>query len=68
MTSQNPLVDIPSPKLSRDSTPALMRPVNPAAETRVWNTKHLGLRLAADFTSGFTAACMVAPIITIIDK
>ncbi|PSS16647.1 hypothetical protein M430DRAFT_102989 [Amorphotheca resinae ATCC 22711] len=40
----------------------------PLAEQKVWNTKHLGLRLASDFTSGFLAAGMVAPFITIIDK
>lgn len=37
-------------------------------EVKVWNTKNLGLRLASDFVSGGTAATMVAPLITIIDK
>ncbi|TVY83097.1 putative membrane protein [Lachnellula suecica] len=40
----------------------------PAQEAKTWNTKNLGLRLASDFVSGFAAATMVAPLITIIDK
>ncbi|CAK7562367.1 MAG: hypothetical protein SEPTF4163_000209 [Sporothrix epigloea] len=32
------------------------------------NTRHLGLRLATDAASGFTAASLVAPIIAIIDR
>jgi hypothetical protein len=49
-------------KIARASkVPELQQP-------RVWNTKNLGLRLASDFTAGFTAACIVAPLITIIDK
>ena len=42
--------------------------VEPLKEVRVWNTKNLGLRLASDFVSGASAATMVAPLITIIDK
>ncbi|KAI0021632.1 hypothetical protein F4780DRAFT_737121 [Xylariomycetidae sp. FL0641] len=33
-----------------------------------WNTKNLGLRLAADLTSAACAASMVAPLISIIDR
>ncbi|KAI2618779.1 hypothetical protein GGR54DRAFT_142429 [Hypoxylon sp. NC1633] len=33
-----------------------------------WNTKNLGLRLGADFTSAACAASMVAPLISIIDR
>jgi hypothetical protein len=33
-----------------------------------WNTKNLGLRLASDFAGAASAAVMVAPLITIIDK
>ncbi|KAI4866234.1 hypothetical protein F4820DRAFT_417513 [Hypoxylon rubiginosum] len=33
-----------------------------------WNTKNLGLRLGADFTSAASAASMVAPLIAIIDR
>jgi hypothetical protein len=40
----------------------------PLVEPRVWNTKHLGLRVASDFVSGACAAGLVAPLITVIDK
>lgn len=36
--------------------------------TRTWNTKNLGLRLAADGAAAASAGVLVAPIITIIDK
>ncbi|KIH88847.1 hypothetical protein SPBR_07359 [Sporothrix brasiliensis 5110] len=39
-----------------------------AAAKPQYNTRHLGLRLAADAASGFTAAALVAPIIAIIDR
>ncbi|KAI9732282.1 MAG: hypothetical protein M1818_007602 [Claussenomyces sp. TS43310] len=39
-----------------------------AAPTGQWNTKNLGLRLAADFGSAASAAALVAPIIAVIDK
>lgn len=42
-------------------------PLNPKRETE-WNTKNLGLRLGADVVSGLTAASLVAPLISIIDK
>ena len=33
-----------------------------------WNTKNLGLRVAADFASAAAAASMVAPLIAIVDR
>ncbi|KAI1394030.1 uncharacterized protein F4822DRAFT_386822 [Hypoxylon trugodes] len=33
-----------------------------------WNTKNLGLRFGADFTSAASAASMVAPLIAVIDR
>ncbi|OAA57057.1 hypothetical protein SPI_07438 [Niveomyces insectorum RCEF 264] len=39
-----------------------------ATTAPVWNTRHLGLRLAADAASGFTAASLVAPVIATIDR
>lgn len=33
-----------------------------------WNTKNLGLRLAADATGAACAGVLVAPIISIIDR
>jgi hypothetical protein len=38
------------------------------SQSKVWNTKNIGLRLASDFTAGFLAAGLVAPVITVIDK
>lgn len=35
---------------------------------KTWNTKNLGLRLASDFIAGASAATLVAPLITVIDK
>ena len=37
------------------------------AETK-WNTKNLAFRLAADFASAASAASLVAPLISIIDR
>jgi hypothetical protein len=39
-----------------------------ASEDRAWNTKNLALRLGADFISAASAAVLVAPIISIIDR
>ncbi|CAK7211763.1 hypothetical protein SCUCBS95973_001229 [Sporothrix curviconia] len=39
-----------------------------AAPPPSYNTRHLGLRVAADAASGFTAASLVAPFIAIIDR
>jgi hypothetical protein len=36
--------------------------------TSKWNTKNLGLRLGADFLGAASAAVLVAPIISIIDR
>src|SRR5213080_4398904 len=33
-----------------------------------WNTKHIGLRMGADAVSAASAAVLVAPFITMIDK
>lgn len=35
---------------------------------RIWNTKNLSLRLCADAVSAASAAVLVAPIISIIDR
>jgi len=40
----------------------------PAKLQQKWNTKNLGLRLGADATSAASAAALVAPIISIIDR
>lgn len=37
-------------------------------KTSKWNTKNLGLRLGADLVSAASAAVLVAPIISIIDR
>jgi hypothetical protein len=38
------------------------------SKTTQWNTKNLGLRLGADLVSAASAAVLVAPIISIIDR
>ncbi len=39
-----------------------------AATKTKWNTKNLGLRLGADLISAASAAVLVAPVISIIDR
>ncbi|EHA54893.1 hypothetical protein MCOR27_007447 [Pyricularia oryzae] len=43
-------------------------PTSSSKSQRVWNTKNLGWRLAADAISAAAAATMVAPLISIIDR
>ncbi|KAF2230625.1 hypothetical protein EV356DRAFT_536226 [Viridothelium virens] len=38
------------------------------AQTEKWNTRNLGLRVAADGASALSAGLLVAPVITMIDK
>jgi hypothetical protein len=38
------------------------------SQASIWNTKNFGWRLGGDLTAAASAAVMVAPIITIIDK
>ncbi|KAF5872646.1 uncharacterized protein Bfra_006008 [Botrytis fragariae] len=64
MESPKSPMKIDNPKTVTRS-PELAEPI---AEPREWNTKNLPYRLGVDFVSGATAATMVAPIITIIDK
>ncbi|KAK6600110.1 hypothetical protein H4I96_07436 [Botrytis cinerea] len=64
MESPKTPMKIDNPKTVTRS-PELAEPI---AEPREWNTKNLPYRLGVDFVSGATAATMVAPIITIIDK
>jgi hypothetical protein len=70
MTPQVPGLGSPTQKIDLDSKTVTRASTltEPLAEPRVWNTKNLGLRLAADFVSGASAATLVAPLITIIDK
>ncbi|CAG8962071.1 hypothetical protein HYFRA_00005114 [Hymenoscyphus fraxineus] len=73
MNEQNPRLKSPAtPPIELDASSKIMTrtPKNPEplSGTKVWNTKNIGLRLGADFFSGFTAATMVAPIIAMIDK
>lgn len=61
MESNTTGLPIPQPtQLQRDTAPS-------TAESK-WNTKNLGLRLAADVASASSAAALVAPLISIIDK
>ncbi len=49
------------------ASPALDRTTGTNAAAK-WNTKNLGLRLGADLISAASAAVLVAPIISIIDR
>ncbi|CAK7270078.1 hypothetical protein SEPCBS57363_003919 [Sporothrix epigloea] len=70
-TSSKPLSTLPPTILAAspfsDPTNAPASSSLPQRNT-LRNTRHLGLRLAADAASGFTAASLVAPIIAIIDR
>ncbi|KAG9779478.1 nucleic acid-binding protein, partial [Aureobasidium melanogenum] len=46
----------------------MMNPATTTKSTSLWNTQNLGLRLCADVASAATAAALVAPVITAIDK
>jgi hypothetical protein len=61
----------PHVKLADSKPPPPAMPSKPAVEEkpqRTWNTKNIGLRLAADFASASAAASMIAPLIAVIDK
>ncbi|CAK7213480.1 hypothetical protein SEUCBS140593_001869 [Sporothrix eucalyptigena] len=63
-TTIPPVSSAPSTTTSITATEA----TTAASSSPQYNTRHLGLRLAADAASGFTAASIVAPIIAIIDR
>jgi hypothetical protein len=48
--------------------PAPTDPSSGSSTTAKWNTKNLALRLGADLISAASAAVLVAPIISIIDR
>ncbi|OTB13961.1 hypothetical protein K445DRAFT_368151 [Daldinia sp. EC12] len=58
----NPASPIPLPRKDAVEMPSS------GLQQQGWNTKNLGLRLGADFTSAACAASMVAPLISIIDR
>jgi hypothetical protein len=45
-----------------------MEPKSGTGGAAKWNTKNLALRLGADLVSASSAAALVAPIISIIDR
>ncbi|KAK6189339.1 Vacuolar protein-sorting-associated protein 36 [Pestalotiopsis sp. IQ-011] len=62
-----------APALDPRASQLAAMPTKPSAEVKAqldkkWNTKNLGLRLAADFASAACAASMVAPLISVIDR
>jgi hypothetical protein len=65
---------IPAPGLPIDAdllvpVPTTQQPVKmPPELSQQWNTKNLGLRLGADIASAASAASMIAPVISIIDR
>lgn len=69
MTPATPDVEFPSTMDPSKTVTRASKVAEPlATEQKKWDTKNLGLRLASDAVSGFAAASMVAPLITIIDK
>ncbi|KAK9774702.1 hypothetical protein SCAR479_08522 [Seiridium cardinale] len=69
--------DIPISKLAPSLDPrapqVAVMPTKPSEEVKAqlqktWNTKNLGLRVAADFASAASAACLIAPLISVIDR
>jgi hypothetical protein len=72
MTPQTSGVEPATTKMNLDASSKTVtrtpKVAEPTTEARKWNTKNLGLRLAADAVSGLAAAILVAPLITIIDK
>lgn len=56
---------LPMPSLSKAPTHTAAPPASPPPK---WNTKNLLPRLATDAVASASAAVMVAPLITIIDK
>jgi hypothetical protein len=50
------------------SQAAAAAPVHASLSDHSWNTKNMGLRVAADFASAASAGVMVAPVISIIDR
>lgn len=59
-----------APNTSRLFPASTVTPSSGTDETAAkrWNTKNLGLRLGTDLASAATAAVMVAPVISIIDR
>ncbi|OCT51097.1 hypothetical protein CLCR_09352 [Cladophialophora carrionii] len=48
--------------------PSLAKVMRESKKDVHWNTADLGMRLGADFISAASAAVLVAPIITVIDR
>jgi hypothetical protein len=73
MTPQTSGLEPPAPKMDANSKMVPVTRSQKASEPlreakKTWNTKNLGLRLASDFIAGASAATLVAPLITVIDK
>lgn len=67
----SPPTPTPAPKLNlapMPSTSTVGLPAKTLKSKSEWNTKNLGMRLGADFVSAATAASMVAPVISIVDR
>jgi hypothetical protein len=46
----------------------LPKEVLPQAKMAEWNTKNLSQRLAVDAACGVAAGCLVAPVVSMVDK
>lgn len=54
-------------QLTMEAKPVALSKAQAQAKTK-WNTENLALRLGADFASAASAATLVAPLISIIDR
>ncbi|KAF3020634.1 hypothetical protein E8E14_012043 [Neopestalotiopsis sp. 37M] len=73
MKDVGPTAALASAALDPRAPPIAAMPPKPSAEVKAhiekkWNTKNLGMRLAADFASAACAASLVAPLISVIDR
>lgn len=60
---------LPSPPIAKKAAMADVNGVGGITKPKLaWNTKNLGLRLGADLVSAASAAVLVAPVISIIDR
>ncbi|KAK4200414.1 hypothetical protein QBC40DRAFT_71639 [Triangularia verruculosa] len=63
-----PLTSVTAAAAIMDAKTTTTSAVPPSEQTRKWNTKNLPFRLGTDLVSAASAAVLVAPIISIIDR
>lgn len=61
-------ISAPGPAVPSTAAVAMPAAAEKPQQQQKWNTKNLGLRLAADAISAASAAILITPIISIIDR